>query len=498
MKTVKEVIQYFNNLYMSSAVYVWGMNGTVITPESIDKAFKAYGNRTYTQQYYADKLEEGEGRIGADCSGAFFPVSGGDKSAQGYYNACAEKGLIDRIDRNKPCMVFKGTASNKITHIGFYCGDGYVIEMKSSKDNCVKDKLDGKGWKFYGVPSWIDYGTSNTVTGIDISQFQGQVDFGMVKKSGIGFVIIRTILKSGMVDPYYHVNMTNATKYNMPVGVYLYSYDETSLEAIASANKLINLLNGLRVPIFLDLEEKSQLAAIGKPGIKEVAQAFIKTCENSGYRCYIYCNLDWYKNVLDDSLRPYVVWIARYGKNDGKVDNTYKPNVNEKIWQYSSKGQVPGISGNVDMNVCYDMSIFGGGSVIPVPSPDMPMKSINVLGKVTASSLNIRQYPNTESAVVGHYKNGDIIPLIGLVESNGWYKTDKGYVSGKYVHYLQGKVDNCNALNVRQYSNTSSKIITTVQRGTVFIVLNKQNDWYNILLADNTVGWVSGKYVTLI
>ena len=506
MKTVKEVIQYFNNLYMSSAVYVWGFNGQIITPESIDKAFKAYGNRTYTQQYYTDKLEEGLGRIGADCSGAFCPISGGDRTAQGYYDACTDKGVIDRIDRNKPCMVFKGTASNKITHIGFYLGNGNVIEMKSSKDNCVKSPLDGAGWKFYGVPDWIDYSgyktpqqAQNVSLGIDLSSYQGTVDFTALKMSGVSFVILRTITKSGKVDIMYQKYMSGAENAGLKIGVYMYSYDRTELEAIASADKVISLLNGKRLPIFLDLENAEQRTAIGKAGIANVAKAFIQTCKQHGYECYIYCNLDWYKNVLDDSIRLYAVWIARYGANDGTVNLTYKPNVGEKIWQYSSKGTVNGISGSVDVNICYDMSIFDGEITNGIDiKPNYTLTSINVMGKVTASSLNIRKEPNKNSPSLGYYKNGDIIPLLALVAENGWYKTDKGYVSGKYVTYLQGKVANCNHLNVRKYSNATSEVVTIIPKGTVFICMNKQNDWYNILLADNTVGWVSGKYVTLL
>ncbi len=498
MKTVREVIQYFENLYMSSAVYVWGMNSTIITPESIEKTFKAYGSKTYNQQYYADKLAIGEGRIGADCSGAFYPMSGVDRTAQKYYDSCTDKGVIARIDRNKACMVFKGTASNKITHVGFYCGNGYVIEMKSSKDDCVKAPLNGNGWKFYGVPNWIDYGSAvSTNIGVDLSSFQGDVDFQKIKNAGISFVILRTILKSGKVDTMYNTYLHGAESVGLKIGVYIYSYDYTDLEAIASAERVIKLLNGKRLPIFLDLENKDQRATIGRDGINKVAKAFIATCKQHNYDCYVYVNMDWYNNVLNSSIKPYAIWIARYGKNDNTINNAYKPNVGEKIWQYSSMGVVNGINANVDMNICYDMSVFDGVSVPIKPALDYKLTSINVLGKVTASSLNIRQAPTTDSAIIGGYKNGDIIPLLGITD-NDWYKTDKGFVSGKYVVYLQGKVDNCNALNVRRYSNTSSDIITTIPRGTVFIILNKQNDWYNILLADNRTGWVSGKYVTLL
>lgn len=502
MKTVKEVIDYFEGLYANKAVYLWGSNAEPITWDLCMRLYKNYGNSTYNLEYYQNKFKEGNGRIGADCSGAMCPVSGFDSTAQGFYNKCLTKGNIGQIDRSKACLVFKGTTVDKIHHIGFYCGNGYVIEMKSSKDNCVKSPLDGGGWDFYGVPTWIDYTATNKPVyyGVDVSAYQGVIDFEKVKASGVSFVILRSILKNGNVDGFFDRYLAGAEGANLRIGVYHYSYDRDENEAAVSAARVVKLLNGQRLPIFLDLEDKEQLAAIGKAGITKVAKAYIKTCEANGYKCYIYCNLDWYKNYIDESLKPYAVWIARYGKNDGRMNNAYKPNVGEKIWQYSSKGYVPGISGDVDVDVCYDMALFGESEPITPtpPATDWTETSINVLGKVTAeNSLNIRKQPTTDSQILGHYKGGDIVPLLALT-SNSWYKTDKGYISGKYVKYLQGKVANCNALNVRKYSNTSAPVLKTIPRDTVFIIMNAQNDWFNILLADNTVGWVSGKYVVLL
>ena len=91
-----------------------------------------------------------------------------------------------------------------------------------------------------------------------------------------------------------------------------------------------------------------------------------------GYECNIYCNLDWYKNVCGGLNAKY--WIARYPQQDtGKVQSSLRPNVGEIGWQYSSKGRVPGITGNVDMNLWYgDLypvsadTIFGGLEYSPV------------------------------------------------------------------------------------------------------------------------------------
>ena len=154
---VDEVIKHFENLYSSGAIYLWGSNSEVITLQLCNKLYNTFKSSTYNKAYYQKKYNEGKGKIGADCSGAFYPVSGFDATAQGYYNKCIEQGNISVMPKDKPCLVFKGKSTSKITHIGFYCGNGQVIEMKSSKENCVKDKLAGKGWQWYGIPDWIDY-----------------------------------------------------------------------------------------------------------------------------------------------------------------------------------------------------------------------------------------------------------------------------------------------------------------------------------------------------
>ena len=135
-KKVHEVISYFENLYANKAVYLWGANGEIITKELCDRLFKSYGSSAYNRTYYDNKLKEGLGKIGADCSGAMYPVSGFDTTAQGYYNKCVSKGNISSIPKDTACLVFKGKSTSAINHIGFYPGNGsvYTIEMKSSKD----------------------------------------------------------------------------------------------------------------------------------------------------------------------------------------------------------------------------------------------------------------------------------------------------------------------------------------------------------------------------
>ena len=157
MVTDKQMNEWFEKLFKNKTVYVWGMNGDIIDADTIDYAYKHCHNLNYDLKYYQDKLKEGKGRIGADCSGAFFKMSGYDTTAHGYYNKCVEKGVISKLPKYKPCMVFftkKGT--NIMGHIGWYMGNGEVIEMRSSKANCTKSKLDSR-WKYWGIPEFVEY-----------------------------------------------------------------------------------------------------------------------------------------------------------------------------------------------------------------------------------------------------------------------------------------------------------------------------------------------------
>lgn len=153
----KEVTQHFSDLFTSRAIYVWSFNCEKITKERIDKAIASHkGSKTYNAAYYMAKLIEGENHIGADCSGSFYPVSGYDTTAQGYYNRCVTKGKVANIPSDTPCMVFiKG--KTKIDHIGWYDGKGRVYEMRSSKLNVRHDLLSARKWTYYGIPEFVDY-----------------------------------------------------------------------------------------------------------------------------------------------------------------------------------------------------------------------------------------------------------------------------------------------------------------------------------------------------
>lgn len=189
--------------------------------------------------------------------------------------------------------------------------------------------------------------------GIDVSSWQGKPDWPKVSNSGVKFAILRIHQKSG-VDTSFEHNYKGCKSNGILIGGYKYSYALTSAQAIEEAENVISVLGGrgLDFPVFYDLEW-SQQRNLGKQAIENIAVAFLTRIKKAGYKVGIYCNLDWYNNVLSDVLKQYDCWIARYPANDnGSVQERLRPNVGVG-WQYSSKGKVPGINGNVDMDVFY-------------------------------------------------------------------------------------------------------------------------------------------------
>lgn len=191
------------------------------------------------------------------------------------------------------------------------------------------------------------------IKGIDVSSFQGKPDWTKVKNSGIKFAILRIHQKSG-IDTSFEHNYKGCKSNGILIGGYKYSYALTPAQAIDEAEDVLSVLGGrgLDFPVFYDLEW-SQQRSLGKQAIENIAVAFLTRIKKAGYKVGIYCNLDWYNNVLSDALKQYDCWIARYPANDnGSVQERLRPNVGVG-WQYSSKGKVSGISGNVDMDVFY-------------------------------------------------------------------------------------------------------------------------------------------------
>lgn len=189
--------------------------------------------------------------------------------------------------------------------------------------------------------------------GIDVSSYQGKPDWSEVKRAGIEFAILRIYQYDG-IDASFAYNYQECAENEIPVGGYTFSYAKTPEEARAEADKTLEALEGRKMeyPVFYDMEWSEQ-RELGTKAVTEIAGVFLEKVRLAGYQVGIYCNLDWYKNVLDTAKLPYDFWLAAYPADDqGILVESLRPSVGVG-WQYSSKGRIPGIAGNVDLDIFY-------------------------------------------------------------------------------------------------------------------------------------------------
>lgn len=200
------------------------------------------------------------------------------------------------------------------------------------------------------------------VYGIDVSYYQGNIDWKKVKNSGVEFVIIRVGYRgygsAGTLveDPKFKTYLDGATKAGLKVGVYFYTQAITTAEAKAEAKFVLDRIKGysLQMPVYYDIESvdydtgRLDSAGLSKAQKTALCTAFCDTIIKSGYSAGVYANYTWLNYYIDGAGlgRKYPIWLAHYTSNtnyDQRMD----------MWQYSGSGTVSGISAYTDVNVWY-------------------------------------------------------------------------------------------------------------------------------------------------
>lgn len=200
------------------------------------------------------------------------------------------------------------------------------------------------------------------VYGIDVSYYQGNIDWKKVKNSGVEFVIIRVGYRgygsAGTLveDPKFKTYLDGATKAGLKVGVYFYTQAITTAEAQAEAKFVLDRIKGysLQMPVYYDIESvdydtgRLDSAGLSKAQKTALCTAFCDTIIKSGYSAGVYANYTWLNYYIDGAGlgRKYPIWLAHYTSNtnyDQRMD----------MWQYSGSGTVSGISAYTDVNVWY-------------------------------------------------------------------------------------------------------------------------------------------------
>lgn len=223
-----------------------------------------------------------------------------------------------------------------------------VIEKSKTSNN----NLSTKKTPFEDV--YAKHKNDFTEVGIDVSKWQGEIDFEKVKNSGASFVMIRIGVQTKVngeliIDPYYKQNIKNAKKAGLKVGVYLYSIATSKKEAIEHANWVIKTLNGekLDLPIVFDWENWSKWNTykLSFHDINSIANNFMNAVKNNGYEGMLYSSKYYLENIWTNELN-FPVWLAHYTSKTN-YEGKYK------MWQLSNTGRIDGINGDVDINIMY-------------------------------------------------------------------------------------------------------------------------------------------------
>ena len=232
---------------------------------------------------------------------------------------------------------------------------------------------------------------------IDVSTWNGNIDWNKVYKSGVRYAMIRSsfgIENPNQVDNKFVRNITNAQKAGVKCGIYHYSYAKSAAEAKKEADFCLKTIKNYEIdlPVAFDIEDSSQ-TGLGKDTLTNIVIAFCDRIKSAGYRPMLYCNPNWLCNYLhkDKLINKYDIWLANWGVS--------APSYNCAIWQYSENGSVPGISGSVDMNWIFkDYTSTKPSTVKPNTStkPITNVKSVDYSVKVTVQDgLNVRKGAST-------------------------------------------------------------------------------------------------------
>ncbi len=262
------------------------------------------------------------------------------------------------------------------------------------------------------------------IRGIDVSKWQGNIDWQKVKDDGVQFAMIRLGCgskdgRSCAVDRFFGQNVSRAVEAGVDAGCYFYSYALSVSAAEREADFVVSVLKQypgvFTYPVAFDLEDVTQ-QKLGKAVLTEMVIAFGGRIERAGYFCSLYSNPNWLTNYLDDArLKRFDHWLAQWASAP-----TYTGAFG--MWQNSSKGSVNGINGNVDTDIAYK---------------DYPtiIKKAKLNG---FTSTDQQPVVPAEPEPVATFKKGDLVKIIGTKYYGG--QTIPGWVKAKhwYVRQVNG------------------------------------------------------------
>lgn len=251
---------------------------------------------------------------------------------------------LDKVGSYK--LVFKAEDSN-----GNKAEKKFTLNVNEPKKGGSNSNTEKATTDFSQIVK--DYKNDDTQIGIDVSKWQGDIDFSKLKASGVEFVIIRVGSSNGLngenfVDSKFIQNIKNANAVGIPVGIYFYSYASTIDRAISDAKWIVEQIKDYKVdlPIAFDWENWGSFNKFDVSffGLTNIAKGFMDTVKDAGYDSMLYSSKTYLENIWLPTSYP--VWLAHYTKNTNYTGDY-------SFWQMCSNGRVDGISGDVDINIRY-------------------------------------------------------------------------------------------------------------------------------------------------
>ena len=282
--------------------------------------------------------------------------------------------------------------------------------------------------------------TNKTVTCIDVSEHQGKINWEKVKASGVKHAIIRVGYGKNNIDARFKENIINAVKAGLSVSGYWFSYAYNDSMVTNEAKYCAAALNPYKtqidMPVFFDFEYdsmnycKRHNVHPSKSTLTKWHKIFCEEIKKAGYKAGYYYNYDYKKNHIDLSQLPYYKWYALYDKSDKQTDCYMQ--------QYSSKGKVNGISGNVDMNW-----IFGAkpdDKPTPAPKKDGKLEEDGYMGPATIKGIQKwlgRKLTGVMSKVDCIWGKGTTKALQKFLNKAGYKLKEDGIIGRKTIKALQ-------------------------------------------------------------
>lgn len=268
----------------------------------------------------------------------------------------------DKVDGATSYQVYRSTVKDdddEYKRIASVTANSYIDSDVSSSKTYYYKVCGVRGDVKTELAGPVSVKTSSKESkGIDVSSYQGTIDWKKVKNDGISFAMIRIVTggsSSTERDTKFKENYDGARDNGIKVGVYRYSYATSRTKAREEAHNVIDALNGRKLdyPIVMDVEDSSILSGTDSNARRtEIVLAFKDVVEDAGYKFALYANTTWLNNYLDmNQLKDVDIWVARW--RDYNLGHGYNGKGNVTMWQYSGSGKVSGISGKVDLNVSY-------------------------------------------------------------------------------------------------------------------------------------------------